>query len=228
MRTYIEQVAEHSQGEGAMSTHDCLQACLQAVEGRYECFGEVGQPDFFSTQKCWEHYREVVAHDAYWLSCEEAALVALLAGRSVDIYKFNITESSFEIVASARTSGVETEVVSIALEPGAEDHGGVRGHFSRIWPETNWDDHAVIVAAARARRQQELEEEQLRGHGPEGALNRPSPGDQGDRHEGGSLSRASSCSSFSTQAACEAQCNNLSSPCTRRFLRLYVSMYPLW
>ncbi len=208
MRGNIELVAEHCEGEGATSTHECLRACLQAVVGRYECFGEIEQPEFFSAQQRWEHYREVVTHNAYWLSCEEAALVALLAGRSVDVYKFRMMEgkSSFELEASARSLVMEMEIVSIALEPGPEGQGGVRGHFSRIWPETSWNDHFVSVAAARARRQHELEEEQLGDHDPQSGRGEPSPDDQGAGQERGSLSRASSCSSFSSQVPCGAQC----------------------
>ena len=169
------------------------------VEGRYECFGEVAWPDFFSEQQCWEHYREAVAQDAYWLSCEETALVALLAGRSVDIYKFNMMLSTFELEASIRSPIVDMEVVSIALEPGEEDRGGVRGHFSRIWPETTWDEHAVIVAAATARQQRELEEMRLRDRDAQGERDRLSLGRRDDGQERGSPSRASSCPSFSSE-----------------------------
>jgi len=199
MKGNIEHLAQHCEGEGAKTTCECLRACLRAVKDRYECFGEGERPDFFSLQRSWEYYREAVVHEDYWLSCEEAALIALLARRNVDIYKFN--GRGFEHVVSACASDGETDVVSIALEPGPQGLGGVRGHFSRIWPEASWGEHAVMVAAARARRQQELDELRLREHDQEGDHNRS----RGQDDEQGAMSRTSSCTSFSTQVSCAPQ-----------------------
>jgi len=199
MKGNIEHLAQHCEGEGAKTTCECLRACLRAVKDRYECFGEGERPDFFSLQRSWEYYREAVVHEDYWLSCEEAALIALLAKRNVDIYKFN--GRGFEQVVSARASAVEADVVCIALEPGPQGLGGVRGHFSRIWPEASWGEHAVMVAAARARREQELDDVQLREHSPQGDHSRLR--EQGGERE--AISRASSCTSFSTRMSCAAQ-----------------------
>ena len=205
MRVSIEHVAEQCEEDGATTTHACLQACLQAVEGRYECFGQGGRPTFFSAQTGWEYYREAITHGSYWFSCEEAALIALLAGRNIDIYKFNRMESCFELQASARSAVPEPEVVAIALDPGPEEQDIVRGHFSRIWPATSWDDHAAIVAAARESRQRELEAQQLRDDGAHSAHSQPPPGDHGDEQEGAPLLRSASSSTFSSQIPCEAQ-----------------------
>ena len=205
MKNLIKLIAENCKEQGARTTHECLQDCLRAVEGRYDCFGDEELPPFFSPQRSWEHYREAVAQDAYWLSCEEAALVALLAGRSVDIYEFNMKERSFELVVSARSPTVDTEVVSTALQPGEEDPR--RGHFSRIWPEARWREHAAMVtaaAAARASAQQELIEERLRDHDVRDGISGAALGDQVEGQEGCSISRASSCTSFSTSEACGA------------------------
>ena len=70
-----------------------------------------------------------------------------------------------------------------------------------------------LEAAAEARRQQELEEEQLRAHGLQNDGRLLTPGDTTNEQERGSLSRSSSCSSFSSQVPCGPQCNKISNAC---------------
>ena len=205
VRMSIEHLAEDCEEEGATTTCACLQACLQAVEGRYECFGQGGRPHFFSAQTSWEYYRQAVTHASYWFSCEEAALIALLAGRNIDIYKFNRMESCFELQASARGPAAELEVVAIALDPGPEEQPIVRGHFSRMWPATSWEDHAAIVAAAIESRQRELEAQQLRDNEAHSGHGQPPPGDHSHEPEGAPLVRSASCSTFSSEIPCGAQ-----------------------
>ena len=127
-----------------------LEACRVAVQERYECFGDIEQPDFFSEDDAWTVYRQaVVIHGAYWLSSDEAALAAQLAKRSVDVYVFNEedfeTPSTFTKVVSA-SEPAGPNLISIALKPGGAGKDSMRGHFSRVWKREVWDAYLVRCA----------------------------------------------------------------------------------
>ena len=140
----LEHMTDHAKELPA--TAQLLRDCKKTVQARSECFGEVALPQFFAEEHAWQVYRRTVVQEAYWLSYFEVALIALLAHRSVHITRFAAEEERFHSLVSV-TSAEDQDGSTIALDPG-EDQGSARGHFSRIWPQSSWDEHMCHRTAA--------------------------------------------------------------------------------
>ena len=118
------------------------------LKQRFNCFGCLERPPSCTRHVAWRLLRELVLHDDYYLSVSELLVFAVTAGFSLSLYRYVPTpsaEDALQLLSTYSADGTEGHahvVLNIA-----EDRTSLRGHFSRLFTEGQWEAHREACAA---------------------------------------------------------------------------------
>ena len=135
----LERLADHVASELGQRQERLLRNLADVISRRMACYGELDAPQAFKNEEAWPLYRDVVQNEGYWFSPNEVLLFAALQRRNVRVLLYHAGSATFQLLGSLEAFP-GTPLITIALDPGDAAAGNVRGHFSRLFSESEWDE----------------------------------------------------------------------------------------
>ena len=122
---------------------DALQELHCVLEAKWQCSLETRWPASLTRQIVWESFRTAVLGTDYYLHHLELLCVAACFQVTLSVHQYHRNAapgaSNLDLLGSVVGSG-NGRHAHVALEVGAAQGSG-RGHFTRLFPLADWEEH---------------------------------------------------------------------------------------